>query len=444
MTNRISTQARGLLAIALTKLTIPLLLALGALPALAVHNIAVELDGDIATNKGLVDWATLYNGQPSNFSDFSFVTDPNTATGSPEPGPDPSTFTNGAADTSLISKWGCAIANNVTDKGDIMHAYAVRYINPSNGHQILYFAFERNANQGDANVGFWFLQDGKVGCQAPGKFTGAHVNGDVLLVAAFTNGGTTATINAYTWNNGLPTVPDATGGNCLAANNPSNDILCAVTNTAPISGSTIPWDSDILTKITGSNTPGITSSDLDKQEFVEGGLDLTALFERINRPIPCFPQFITETRASQSTTAALYDYTLGRFEKCEVKFTVEKTCLGACIAQLAPGQFEVDVSVSVNVCNQSSGPNGGLVVDSITDNPPVTNFTTSSPSPIPSGSCGLFRGSYASGDLLQSYNDTATVTAHLVDDPSLTATVSDSSNVGCDICPATGVLSLCP
>ena len=46
---------------------------------------------------------------------------------------------------------------------------------------------------GTRDVGFWFLKDGTVGCTASGgknsKFTGNHVDGDLLIVAEYTGGG---------------------------------------------------------------------------------------------------------------------------------------------------------------------------------------------------------------------------------------------------------------
>jgi hypothetical protein len=57
----------------------------------------------------------------------------------------------------------CNFANNVNSKIDVMNAYAAGYTDPVTDHEILYLALERNTNTGDANVGFWFLQD-EVGC----------------------------------------------------------------------------------------------------------------------------------------------------------------------------------------------------------------------------------------------------------------------------------------
>jgi hypothetical protein len=63
---------------------------------------------------------------------------------------------------------------------------------------LVYVALERYANTGDADVGFWILQNPSVGC-AGGSFTGTHQTGDLLIVAEFTKGGVIKTIKVYQW-----------------------------------------------------------------------------------------------------------------------------------------------------------------------------------------------------------------------------------------------------
>ena len=101
-----------------------------------------------------------------------------------------------------------------------MNAYAATYTAPL-GDEILYFALERNTNTGNADVGFWFLQD-EVGCESPGgtvDFRGAHTDGDLLVVSAFTGGGTVSTIDVYRWDGttdpgALDPTPVADGVDC--------------------------------------------------------------------------------------------------------------------------------------------------------------------------------------------------------------------------------------
>src|SRR6185295_16158200 len=111
-------------------------------------------------------------------------------------------------------------------------AYAVRYslppsINcPSGGNptcEVIYFGSDRFDNSGDAQQGFWFMQNGiglgtnKVGggqgftSSAAPQF---HRAGDLLVISDFSNGGTTSTITVYSWD---PTCLKA-GGSCGDAN----------------------------------------------------------------------------------------------------------------------------------------------------------------------------------------------------------------------------------
>ena len=53
--------------------------------------------------------------------------------------------------------------------------------------------------------------------------------------------------------------------------------------------------------------------------FFEGGLDLTD----IGLGRECFPTFMVETRSSQSITAVLKDFTIGRFERCAATIRTE-------------------------------------------------------------------------------------------------------------------------
>jgi hypothetical protein len=295
--------------------------------ALAVHELGFQLDGDtsntdIAPVTGvtrLYDWNSLFNADgstvsslPTGFGAATFVKDFNTTTdrkgNTVFDTSDSSTFTVGSKDILDISGWSCTAANNVTDKGDIMNAYATEYTDPSSGHQILYFGLERNANTGDANVAFWFLQSDASCSTASGtsSWSGNHQDGDILVVSAFTKGGSVSTINAYRWNgNGtsgsLGTTPIASGVDCRNPNTPADDTTCAVSNEAPI---TTKWQTE-------NKTDGVGNT-LQNGEFFEGGLDLT----NTNLADRCFNTFVGDTRSSQSLTATLYDYARGKLGEC--------------------------------------------------------------------------------------------------------------------------------
>src|SRR5262249_5539526 len=147
--------------------------------AFAVHDEAFQLDGDVSasttTSYGgttqLYDWDSIFNASGGNIPPLptGFTAAGFKAGYTPRSGhfanPDKRTNPQGSKDIQNVGSWVCTAANNVTDKGDIVNAYATAYTDGS-GNKFLYFAIERSSNNGDANVGFWFLQDGTAGCDA--------------------------------------------------------------------------------------------------------------------------------------------------------------------------------------------------------------------------------------------------------------------------------------
>ena len=77
------------------------------------------------------------------------------------------------------------------------NGYAAAYTAPVAGnHTVIVFGADRFSTSGDANIGIWFFQQG-VGPAPGGSFSGAHQNGDILLISAFTGGGGTAGIRRH-------------------------------------------------------------------------------------------------------------------------------------------------------------------------------------------------------------------------------------------------------
>src|SRR5262249_31110350 len=119
------------LAIAMAVLFVP--------SALAVHDEAFQLDGDVLastqTNIGpngpqLYDWSSMFDANgvtqsplPTGFGAAGFKTDYTLKNGG-FGNLDNTTYTQGSKDIDNISSWVCTPANNVTDKGDIVNAYA--------------------------------------------------------------------------------------------------------------------------------------------------------------------------------------------------------------------------------------------------------------------------------------------------------------------------------
>jgi hypothetical protein len=301
-----------------------MLLSLLIIPnAFAVHDLDFQLDADVnaatvthippASTQNL-DWDSVFtaagekvNPLPAGITAATFKKDFNQTASGGFSTTDSTTYATGSKDTLPITPgWQCNRDSNVNSKIDIMNAYAAAYTAP-NGDEILYFALERNTNTGDANVGFWFLQD-EVSCDSPGgntPFTGDHQDGDLLIVSAFTNGGSVSTIDVYRWNGDSPgslgTTPVAHGVDCRDPATGLNDAACAVSNTASI---TTPW-------LTATKQDGVGNT-LRTSDFFEGGLNLTAkgLGNR------CFNTFTGVTRSSQSLTATLFDFALGQLGEC--------------------------------------------------------------------------------------------------------------------------------
>lgn len=265
---------------------------------------------------------TVKGSLPSKYIDTNAITDYAL--------PDPTTYATGSKDILPISPapgvsgdWQCAQSNNLAAKDDLINVYATTY-RDSNNDLIVDFGAEKKSNLGDNNIGFWLFKDRNVGCSAGSKtidFSGNHQNGDVLLTAAFTNGGTQATVQAFLWENAqfdsngnvtnpgdlnlTPVVtsslcPNPDGGTQLPT---ANNDVCAITNLGPV---TPPWTSVSKAKNTLNN-----GTSLDTQEFYEGGLNLTALGDE-----GCFNKFLVDTRSSQSPTATIFDYADGRLDTC--------------------------------------------------------------------------------------------------------------------------------
>ena len=259
-----------------------------------------ELDGNAldsnAKNVLPDDWDSLFPTIQSPIAKVAvFVPDPernNVFTG------------GGSKDINDVTQWEWT-AGNVPDKDEITNAYAAAYNDA--GDLIIHFGLDRYANNGDAQVGFWFFQN-PIGLNPDGTFSGSHTVGDILVLSEFTNGGVISNINVYEWvgSGGTDGSLDLvyTGVDCVPG--PSG-IVCATVNQADTPA---PWP-----YTPKSGTPGIFPSG----SFYEGGINISEL-------IPeglCLSNFLAETRTSQSLAAELKDFALGTFDLCSVD--VEKT-----------------------------------------------------------------------------------------------------------------------
>ena len=271
--------------------------------AVAVHDLGVfELDGDATADPAVPgdDWSTVNTGGGTALARTGTVADPAPA----------SIFTGGGSKDPIdITSWKHK-DGSVPDKDNITNAYAAAY--NVDGDLVIYFGADRYANDGDAQLGFWFFQQ-NVTLDPAGTFNGAHEVGDVLVLANFSQGGSVSTIQVLEW---VGTGGDQQGGTLqllLSANAAqcgpalSGETVCAITNGGPVAA---PWP------YTPKQGPAGTFPPVS---FFEGGINITEIFA--GSTAPCFASFLAETRSSTSVNAVLKDFVLGAFPVCGVDIT---------------------------------------------------------------------------------------------------------------------------
>lgn len=311
------------------------MLALG--PSQAIHDEGFALQGNLFGTG--TDWEDLYDVAgsptvttpkdplPTNFTGAAFAKDFVL--------PDTTGYATGSKDELPISiagsggDWQCKTPNNLGDKFDLLNAYAAAYV-PSSGDDagdlIVYFGSEVSAPEGNRNMGVWLLQDPDVGCSGVGNtdFTGSHVDGDVFVVSAFTNGGNVANIDVYEWTDSTPLDDDADVGGSLVKkagftnvkcpDTGTGDDACAISNTDGDKNSdelafevNPPWDA-----------PDKDGGNVNEAEFMEGGVNLSDL-----GLAGCFPTFMANSRSSQVPGSTLHDFALSDFEQCGAGIATE-------------------------------------------------------------------------------------------------------------------------
>ncbi len=246
-----------------------------------------------------------------------------------------STYVNGAASTDSftgggskdfypISKWAFS-ASPTPNKDTLDAAYAAAY---NQGDFDVIFGADRLSPNGDANIGIWFFQQSVAPVPGTGKFSGAHSNGDVFVISAFTNGGGNSTISVYSWNQ--PGLPNVIGAGCTSGVKNPVPGQCADANLLLLASPNQVCGSSYYCAITNSaNTHATWASysnpqfQLASPLFFEGGVDITQAFAAVGGSVPCFSSFLVETRSSQSTSAVLKDFISGGFPVCSMNITKE-------------------------------------------------------------------------------------------------------------------------
>ena len=345
-----------MLGMAIAGLSIALLTATGL--ALAVHDLNFQLDGDTTTTDQTpgspgtptLDWDSLFNADGTNTSTINPTNDPGfthgdfvrdfrskvarndsctaasalTSQGLIFCTNDTTTFATGSKDILAISGWQCNADNNVNSKIDIMNAYAGSY-RAANGDRIIYFGLDKNKDNGNNNVGFWFLQ-GNANCDASSgtaTWTGAHTDGDVLVVSEFTNGGGVSGITAYQWAGGADGCIDSDGDATRCDGLPSaraatarSRVPSTISAQPPTPGPTEENDAITTKWLTADATLGVGHT-VVPPDFFEGGINITKIFSESGSTAPsCFNTFVGDTRSSQELTATLFDYARGTLGEC--------------------------------------------------------------------------------------------------------------------------------
>ena len=268
--------------------------------ALAVHDLGVfELEGNIADGGAAGDdWATLYGGGGGGgLLEFSHVADGDS------PADTSYLHMGGSKDVNDISEWNLTSNDEAPDKDEIINAFAAAY--KDNGDMLVYFAADRFSNDGDAQVGFWFVQDDVT--VGGGSIDGEHTVGDVLVLSDFVNGGAVSEVRVFEWvggKNPLNEITPPSAADCSAA--PAGDDACALVNNAIVTG--LPWPYTPKANVGDPQTYPVGA-------FYEGGVNLTDLGVTTD----CFSTFIAETRTSQALDARLKDIAVGDFNTCATK-----------------------------------------------------------------------------------------------------------------------------
>ena len=358
-------------------------LCLGSLTAYATHDLGVfELDGNALDGDGSVpilqaspdDWESLHLGY-GNADVFTGVTS--------DPAP-MDIFTGGRKDIQEISQWAWK-DGAVPDKSDITDAYAAAYNH--DGDMIVYFGADRFANVGDTFLGFWFFK-GKVVAEPDGSFSGAHQNGDTLVLVNFPQAANAQPlVQVVIWDDScskadssnpgpgdcaaknLQLVAGQSGAGAICGSN-ANDLVCAITNDEGGSNdpTASPWP----------YVPKAGANDIFPYEsFFEGGINLTALVGG-----GCFSSFMAETRSSSSFTAALKDFVLDEFDVCSTeagKF---------CDAEFSQTVGSIDVNFNGYVENSGLLPLEITVDDDMGPLTVVCEYTGSNDPPLATDQCG--------------------------------------------------------
>ncbi|MCI0350140.1 MAG: hypothetical protein L0Z53_12010 [Acidobacteriales bacterium] len=391
----------------------------------------LELDGDVITGNQTPagdDWLLLNGngmgmspGAPGGSEARRFVMDPTNAT----------IFTTGGSKDPLdIPNWRHKSGSS-PDKDEITNGYVAAYITGQGdtltpaGELVLYFGADRFAQNGDANIGFWFFQS-DVAPQGDGTFSGAHVDHDLFVVSEFTQGGGVSTITVFEWNN----------TNCASGPFPSNPVVgqCADNNLKVLfKQANVCGSADACAEVNSSPqavtwpyTPKTGSAGtIPVGGFYEGGINVSQLLASVGvAQLPCFSSFVIETRSSSEPSAQLKDFVSGSLTLCGI--AISKTC--ACTS-FVPDGSGFNYSFGGAVTNSGIGT---LFNVTVTDQGKVYNcgtLTTTTPKNFPADCTGpaatFFNANFPT-------TNQATVVANVTSDPASQTITAMTGPVNCN------------
>ena len=377
-----------------------------------------EIDGDaVVTTAGKEDWKTLFDGGGTALAytgvicDYAFDSPPTNcgdghACNCPVGGDD-NVFTGGGSkDINDIDQWKASFKNN-PPKDEIDNAYAAFYLDPnSNNDLIAVFGADRLSTDGDAQIGFWFLQSDIKIDHATGNFTGGkHQVNDTLILADFTKGGGTATPKVFKWT-AAGTLQDVTA-QAEAFSDVNEQAVAA------------PWTYEHHHEGLGGFPQGA---------FFEGRVNLT---KALGGTTLCFTTFLAETRSSQETTAVLKDLVIGNIDLCAISVSKTCECVGFNDDFTA---FKIDFDATVTNTGAGTFPAGSVVTvvdDAGTPNAAGDDVTVTQTlaAPLAPGQSVVLSGQFQS----TSNPPFNTVTAKIAN--SSIVSEADPFGTSCDPCP---------
>lgn len=261
--------------------------------------------------------------------------------------------TGGSKDINDINQWQWKDQlGGLPDKDNLTNAYAAAYTDAT-GDLIIYFGADRFTTEGDAQIGFWFFKSqvqttGGIFTNGQGQ-PAVHQNGDILVLANMSNGGTVFTAQVYQWLNGSLSPIQTQPGDAHCGTN-TDPRVCFTVNSAT---AVAPWS--YLSKSGSTSFPALT--------FFEGGINITDL---VGATAGCFSSFLAETRSSTSTSATLKDFALGQFNTCSVQLA--KDCP---TVTYDPTTNLLSYTVNLTVTNDGFGTLFDLAIEDLIDGQPA-------------------------------------------------------------------------